>query len=80
MLALSDPPARHLRHAVLDVFAPTEPLPQQSKLWTHPKVTITPHNSAQSCAADVANVFAENLTRFRAGEPLKHALDWEKGY
>jgi len=29
------------RQAILDVFE--EPLPTESKLWTHPNITITPH-------------------------------------
>jgi glyoxylate/hydroxypyruvate reductase A len=65
---------------VLDVFAPVEPLPATSRLWAHPKVTLTPHNSAQSFPRDVARVFAANLGRFRAGAPLAHGVDWKRGY
>ena len=69
-----------LRHAVLDVFAPEEPLPKDSFLWRHPKVTITPHNAARSFPEDVARAFAANLERFRDEKPLQHKLDWNRGY
>ena len=38
---------KQLKHAVLDVFE-TEPLPQDSELWSLENVTITPHVSARS--------------------------------
>ena len=68
-----------IERCVLDVFT-AEPLPGTSSLWAHPKVTITPHNAAVTHPMDVANVFHENLTRWRDGKELKHMVDWDKGY
>lgn len=68
-----------LAGATLDVF-PTEPLPATSALWTHPKVTITPHNAAASDpGALVANVLRQ-IERCEAGLPLEHLVDREAGY
>jgi phosphoglycerate dehydrogenase-like enzyme len=65
--------------AVLDVF-PEEPLPEDSPLWSLPGVTITPHVAALSLPEPIADVFVVNLARYRAGEPLRHLVDWGKGY
>jgi len=61
--------------AVLDVVE-TEPLPTESPLWDHPKVVVTPHSSSGGHGrfARGADLFAENLRRFRAGEPLRHEV------
>ena len=63
---------RPLGGAVLDVFE-TEPLPEDSPLWAHPKVVITPHNSALADARyrRQLELFSENLGRYRRGEPLR---------
>ncbi len=59
--------------AVLDVFA-TEPLPADHPFWTHPSVRVTPHNAAGGSGRldRQAELFATNLARYRAGEPLLH--------
>ena len=61
--------------AVLDVTA-TEPLPADDPLWSHPKVTVTPHSSAQGDGrhARAASVFADNLARYVAGDALRHEV------
>lgn len=56
---------------VLDVTE-VEPLPQDSPLWAHPRVTITPHNSSlgDRTPRRRAAFFVDNLRRFVAGEQL----------
>ncbi len=59
--------------AVLDVFR-NEPLPVGHRFWTHPSVRITPHNAAGGGGRlqRQADLFAENLDRYRSGQPLLH--------
>jgi glyoxylate/hydroxypyruvate reductase A len=71
--------AGELKAAVLDVFE-TEPLPQDSPLWTHPAVTVTPHNAAMSAPETVAAQIAAQIRRLEAGEPLEHIVDPARGY
>ena len=61
----------HLGGAYLDVFE-TEPLPAESPLWSMPNVMITPHASDNIVGwpRRFAELFADNLERWRAGEPL----------
>jgi phosphoglycerate dehydrogenase-like enzyme len=64
-----------LEAAVLDVTA-TEPLPAESPLWDHPAITITPHDAAGGTGrlARAADLFLDNLARYRAGAPLRHEV------
>jgi glyoxylate/hydroxypyruvate reductase A len=68
-----------LRAATLDVFE-TEPLPPDSPLWTHPAVTVTPHNAAMSDPESIAEQIVEQIERFEAGEPLRNVVDPRAGY
>jgi phosphoglycerate dehydrogenase-like enzyme len=58
-------------HAILDVFQ-TEPLPAESRFWSHPRVTATPHASPMGSGLQARSdaLFVDNLTRYLAGEPL----------
>jgi glyoxylate/hydroxypyruvate reductase len=68
-----------LAGATLDVF-PTEPLPSESPLWTHPKVTITPHNAAVSDPDALAANLLRQIERLEAGLPLEHVVDRAMAY
>ncbi len=68
-----------LRAATLDVFA-VEPLPESSPLWTHPAVTITPHNAAISELNAVAKSIVTKIEAFERGEPLTDVVDPTRQY
>lgn len=67
--------------AGLDVFE-TEPLPADSPLWDMENVILTPHVSGLTPRyfPRMARLFADNLRRFLADEPLQNLYDPEKGY
>jgi phosphoglycerate dehydrogenase-like enzyme len=67
--------------AGLDV-AVNEPLPADSPLYTTPNLILTPHISGASEHYNerLAALFAENLRRYQAGQPLLNQYDPEKGY
>ena len=65
--------------AVLDVFE-QEPLPSEHPFWDAPNLSITFHTSAPSLPEDIAQVFIENYRLYSEGKPLKHQVDFERGY
>ena len=71
--------AGHLRAAVLDVFR-EEPLPADDPLWSTPGVYVTSHTAGPTPDEAVAEVFARNLQRYIAGEPLTDAVRAGRGY
>ncbi|NIZ13171.1 glyoxylate/hydroxypyruvate reductase A [Phaeobacter sp. HF9A] len=68
-----------LAAAMLDVTDP-EPLPQDHPLWSHPKVTITPHIASVTQPQTAARAVAENIRRHRAGQDLIGLVDHTRGY
>ncbi|QPC43857.1 glyoxylate/hydroxypyruvate reductase A [Kaustia mangrovi] len=68
-----------LAHATLDVFE-TEPLPQESPFWTHPRVTLTPHVASDSDPLSLTRNILAQIERFEAGQPLENLVDRNRGY
>ena len=59
-----------------------EPLPADSPLYSMSNVILTPHISGVSVHYDkrLASLFADNLRRYRANEPLRNLYDPARGY
>ena len=68
-----------LASASLDVF-PIEPLPRENPLWSHPKVTITPHNAAASVPRTLVNYVLAQIERCETGRPLDNVINRTAGY
>jgi phosphoglycerate dehydrogenase-like enzyme len=81
-LALADAlHSGHLGGASFDVFH-QEPLPADDPLWSAPNTILTPHTSGfrQGHWDEVIELFADNLSRFLCGEPVRFRIDPALGY
>jgi len=72
---------KRIAGAGLDVFE-REPLEAESPLWDMENVILTPHMSGarRDYNTDACKLFADNLRRFRAGQPLFNLIDRAQGY
>lgn len=71
-----------IAHAVLDVLE-EEPLPRNHPLWSHEKVTVTPHISGKSSnyIPRAMAIFEQNLALFLRGDSLQvNLVDPNRGY
>jgi glyoxylate/hydroxypyruvate reductase A len=68
-----------LQAATLDVFQ-TEPLPQDSPFWNHPKVTVTPHVAADSNPDTITAYVLGQIRRHQKGLPVENIVDRKRGY
>jgi glyoxylate/hydroxypyruvate reductase len=68
-----------LSYAALDALWP-EPLPPESPLWLHPKVTVMPHVARRPTVAQLVTEIAANIRSIEAGGPLLQEIDKTMGY
>ncbi|MFB2551345.1 2-hydroxyacid dehydrogenase [Ensifer soli] len=68
-----------LHGASLDVFE-TEPLPGDSRLWTHPRVVISPHMASDPGQRDLVRNILAQIRRIEEGLPLSCLVDRSVGY
>ena len=68
-----------LSYAALDALHP-EPLPPDSPLWSHPKVTVMPHVARRPTVAQLVTELAKNLQSLEAGGRLLQEIDPATGY
>jgi glyoxylate/hydroxypyruvate reductase A len=68
-----------LAHAALDALWP-EPLPAESPLWAHPKVTVMPHIARRPTVAQLVTEVVANIRSLEAGGRLLQEVDLALGY
>lgn len=81
--ALADALQRdHLRGAALDVYVGEFEHPPMERLWSDPRVLITPHISGGSDQDrhGAIDLFCDNLRAYIDGRKLRNVIDWDRGY
>jgi glyoxylate/hydroxypyruvate reductase len=68
-----------LSYAALDALWP-EPLPPESPLWLHPKLTVMPHVARRPTVVQLVTEIAANIRSIEAGGPLLQEIDKTLGY
>jgi len=68
-----------LSYAALDALWP-EPLPPDSPLWLHPKVTVMPHVARRPTVAQLVTELVKNIRSVEAGGGLLQEIDKSMRY
>lgn len=69
----------HVSGAMLDVFR-EEPLPASHPFWTQPRITLTPHTSARTLAADSIAQIVGKVAAMSRGEAVTGRVHLSRGY
>jgi glyoxylate/hydroxypyruvate reductase A len=68
-----------LAYAALDALKP-EPLPPDSPLWAHPKVTVMPHVARRPTVGQLVTQIGANIRSIEAGGGLLQEIDRAREY
>ena len=68
-----------IAYAALDALYP-EPLPPESPLWLHPRVTVMPHVARRPSIRQLVTEIAANIRNIEAGGGLLQEVDKGMGY
>ena len=68
-----------LSYAALDALWP-EPLPPDSPLWLHPKITVMPHVARRPTVPQLVTEIAANIRSLQEGGGLLQQIDVAMGY
>jgi glyoxylate/hydroxypyruvate reductase A len=68
-----------LSYAALDALKP-EPLPPESPLWTHPKVTVMPHVARRPTVKQLVTEIAGNIRSLESGGGLLQEINLAREY
>src|SRR5215813_12441041 len=68
-----------LSYAALDALWP-EPLPKESPLWAHPKVTVMPHVARRPTVNQLVTEMVANINSLKSGGGLLQEIDIALGY
>jgi glyoxylate/hydroxypyruvate reductase A len=68
-----------LSYAALDALWP-EPLPRESPLWSHSKITVMPHVARRPTVAQLVTEIVANIRSLEAGGGLLQEVDLALGY
>src|SRR5215212_7874333 len=68
-----------LSYAALDAMKP-EPLPPESPLWLHPKITVMPHVARRPTVSQLVTEIAANIRSLASGGGLLQEVDVTLGY